>query len=114
AYNGTVWVSNIKAGTAPYSTALHLSSVDDVRFSELPSGKIQLATAGYDQTVKLLDVQSILGNKTEDVITLRGHTKWIYHITYLPQGNQLISVSEDAKVIVWYTSSEALYKALKN
>jgi WD40 repeat protein/energy-coupling factor transporter ATP-binding protein EcfA2 len=114
AYNGTVWLNNIKSTTSPYSTALHLSSVDDVRFSELPSGKIQLATAGYDQTIKLLDVQSVLGNKTEDVITLRGHTKWIYHITYLPKGNQLVSVSEDAKVIVWYTSAEALYAALKN
>ncbi|HYK44682.1 MAG TPA: hypothetical protein VEV83_05925 [Parafilimonas sp.] len=113
-YNGYVWINNLSNGYDQWHRALHLSSVNDLKFANVDNGKIQLAAASADQTIKLIDVTSILqkGGK-EDIITLRGHTKWIYALYYTPDGQWLFSTSEDDKVIAWKPTMNGLYQALQ-
>jgi WD40 repeat protein len=97
------------------SQALHLSSVNDLRFSRIDGNRLQLASAGGDQLIKLIQVDAFLrNNDNEDVLTLRGHTKWIYCLYYSPGGKYLLSGSEDAKVIGWKTSMTDLYQTLNS
>ena len=113
-YNGYVWINNLNNGYDQWHRALHLSSVNDLKFASVDNGKIQLAAASADQTIKLIDVRSILQKAgKEDIITLRGHTKWIYALYYTPDGQWLFSTSEDDKVIAWKPTMNGLYQALQ-
>lgn len=114
AYNGTVWVKDLRGNSTPYAKALHLSSVNDMKFGRTADNKVQLATASSDQTIKLIDVKDVLSNNpTEDIVTLRGHTKWIYALSYAADGS-LVSASEDYKIITWKPSTTELYKSLNS
>jgi WD40 repeat protein len=114
-YNGVIWVRDIHANNET-TLPLHKSSVNDVRLTKLNNGSVQLASAGADQAIKLIDVKQVLsGRSTEDIITLNegGHTKWVYAVWYSNDGEHLYSCSEDKKIIGWKKSMDALYKALK-
>ncbi len=115
-YDGSIWLKENKSNSTASVLAIHKSSVNDVKFNKLNSGTLQLASAGADQTVKLIDVrQSLTSKSEEDIITLNegGHTKWVYAIWYSNDGEHLYSCSEDKKIIGWKKTTEALYKALK-
>lgn len=113
-YGGNVWVRDVR-NNKENSQALHLSSVNDLRFSRIDGNRLQLASAGGDQLIKLIQVDAFLrNNDNEDVLTLRGHTKWIYCLYYSPGGKYLLSGSEDAKVIGWKTSMTDLYQTLNS
>ncbi len=114
-YNGFVWIIDKKNNRVLWSKALHISSVTDLKFKTVDGDKIQLAAAGADQTINLIDFTAILQeDSAEDIITLKGHTQWIYSLYYTPDGQWLLSSSEDNKVIAWKPTMRDLYQTLYN
>lgn len=111
-YNGNVLLYSLKTNSIAWKGALHLSNVTDLEFTGDDS-MLQLATASTDQNIKLIDINALFQkNYTENIITLKGHTKWIYALCYTPNGKWLISAGEDGKVIAWKTSTNDLYQTL--
>ena len=108
--HGIIWLRDLdkeENKTLP----LHVSSVNDLKFGEAGT-HLQLATAGADQTIKLVDVLSVFSRQNEGIIILSGHSKWIYSISYASDGNYIYSGGEDQKIIAWNTTMEGIYKAL--
>src|SRR5205085_4084688 len=69
---GSVWIIDLKNNGKRWSKPLHLTRVNDLKFAKVEHDKIQLASAGEDQTIKLIDVGSVLQNTSvEDILTLR-------------------------------------------
>src|SRR5262249_50581560 len=60
-----------------------------------PDGK-RLATAGTDQAVKLWDTAT-----GQEVLSLHGHTEWVFDVAFTPDGERLASASWDRSVRVW-------------
>jgi len=59
-----------------------------------PYGK-RLASAGYDQTVKVWDAQT-----GQEALTLKGHTSQVESVSFSPDGKRLASAG-DGTVRVW-------------
>ena len=113
-YNGSVWVMNLNDDSGIWYRALRLSGVNDLKFGTVDNNKLQLAVASADQTVRLIDVKDVLEkNNTENILTLRGHTKWVYALYYSPDGQWLFSTSEDNKVIAWKPTTYGLFLSLQ-
>jgi WD40 repeat protein len=75
---------------------------------------LQLATAGKDQSVKLIDVKAnFSGITTEDVLILKGHNLWVYALHFLSGGKYLFSVGEDQKIIGWIPTMSDIQELLK-
>ncbi|MBE9164499.1 AAA family ATPase [Tychonema sp. LEGE 06208] len=89
------------------------SKVYTVSFS--PDGKL-LATAGEDKTVKIWNIAGAgtgtpplhPGTKKKStqasgelLATLRGHSKWVFGVSFSPDGQTLASGSADATVKLW-------------
>ncbi|MBC7651660.1 MAG: hypothetical protein H7101_07925 [Deinococcales bacterium] len=110
-YDGGVWLREIKTNNT-FTQSLHLSNVSDVKFSKLSDGKLQLATASADATIRLIDVKSALSKGIEDIITLNGHNMWIYCLLYSADGKFLYSGSEDKRIFGWHTTTAGLYQTL--
>lgn len=112
--DGRVTILSRKNNSVLLSLALHQSAVNDLLFFKLANGVLKLATAGYDQTIKIISVKAAIDNDSkEDVITLRGHSKWVYDLNYHQKNNMLISTGEDKKVITWKVSMQQLVESLK-
>ena len=71
----------------------HSADVISVAFS--PDSR-RLATASYDRTMKLWDMQT-----GQDVFTLLGHTAGVVCLAFSPDGNQIVSEVVDATARVW-------------
>ncbi|MBP5975020.1 CHAT domain-containing protein [Brasilonema sp. CT11] len=82
----------------------HTFSVNSVSFS--PDGKT-LASASYDKTVKLWDV-----NTGQEVKTLNGHTHSVTSVSFSPDGKTLASASRDKTVKLWDVNSGREIKTL--
>ncbi|MBD2606302.1 CHAT domain-containing protein, partial [Scytonema hofmannii FACHB-248] len=94
-------VSNV---AAPNTLGGHANSVNDVSFS--PDGKM-LATASYDNTVKLWDTST-----KKEIKTLTGHTDAVWGVSFSPDGKMLASSSADNTVKLWDTSTKKEIKTL--
>jgi WD40 repeat protein len=111
-YDGGIYLRDLNSTKAPISFTPHASSVNDLKFSAV-NGNLQLASVSSDQTIKLMDVGAIMISKnTEDILTLRGHNKWVYGLIYSPDGKFLYTASEDKRIIGWHTSMAGIYKSL--
>jgi WD40 repeat protein len=66
-----------------------------------PGGKL-LATAGYDQEIRLWDV-----SKGERLKTLSGHNAAVFDLAFRPDGKVLASASGDRTVKLWDVASGA-------
>jgi WD40 repeat protein len=75
----------------------HSSGVDGVAFS--PDGK-RLATASWDHTAKVWDVES-----GKELLTLRGHSNGVYGVAFSPDGKHLATASSDHTAKVWDVES---------
>src|ERR1700741_572357 len=71
----------------------HSSGVDGVAFS--PDGK-RLATASWDHTAKVWDVES-----GKELLALRGHSSGVYGVAFRPDGKRLATASSDHTAKVW-------------
>ena len=71
----------------------HTSAVMGAAFS--PDGK-RLASASWDQTVKVWDAVS-----GQEMLTLKGHTNRVMGVTFSPDGKRLASAGGDHTVKVW-------------
>ena len=70
-----------------------LSSVLSVAFS--PDGKL-LATGDVDGLIRLWQVVD-----GQQLLTLKGHTGWVWAVTFSPNGKTLASGSNDSSVRLW-------------
>src|SRR5262249_36421314 len=59
-YNGSIWINDLQTNNNVWNKALHLSSVNDLKFARVGNNELQLATASADQTIKLINVTAIL------------------------------------------------------
>lgn len=112
--DGIIWITNVSSKSKPISLALHQSAISDLKFGNILGNRIQLASAGKDQSVKLIDVKAIFsGNTPEDVLILKGHNLWVYALHFLSDGKYLFSVSEDQNIIGWIPSMADIHEVLK-
>ena len=111
-YDGSVWLKNLTGDHEPVSFSLQRSAVNDIKFSTDGDGNMQLASASSDKTIKLLNVNSALNSNSEDIVTLSGHSSWVYALFYTPDGKYLFSGSEDRSVIGWHSTMSGIYHTL--
>jgi len=76
----------------------HSKSVSSVAFS--PDGKT-LASASYDNTIKVWNLQS-----EKPIATLAGHSSSVYSVAFSPDGKTLASASYDKTIKVWDLQSQ--------
>lgn len=113
-YEGGIYIKNLNSERPATGFTPHASSVNDLGF-KVVNGRLQLASASSDQTIKLIDVDAILtSNNTEDILTLRGHSKWVYCLFYTPDGRYIYTGSEDKRIIGWHSSMAGIYKSLNS
>jgi len=111
---GGIWIKNLVGPGAAVNLPLHLSAVNALAFSRNADNYVQLATAGADQMVKLVDVEATLTqNKAEDILLLKGHNLWVYALYYQTDGKYLFSASEDQKIISWIPDMSTLHDIVK-
>src|SRR5438270_7856771 len=81
---------------APDELTGHADLVYGVAFS--PDGKL-LATASFDNTVKLWDFAA-----RKELRTLTGHGKPVYSVAFSPDGATLASASQDQTIRLWHVA----------
>ena len=111
-YDGGVWLKNINNNSDPVSITLHRSAVNDLKFSKDGDGNLQLASASSDKTIKLMNVNSAMSADNEDIVTLSGHSSWVYTLFYTPDGKFIFSGSEDRSIMSWHSTMTGIYNAL--
>lgn len=83
----------------------HTGLVSGLAFS--PDGKV-LATASFDDTVKLWDFPS-----GKELRTLTGHKGPVYAVAFRPGGEMLASASQDKMIRLWNPNDGTLIRELK-
>jgi WD40 repeat protein len=112
--DGRITIASLKHDAARQTIKLHQSRVNDLKFAYVTGNKLQLASAGADNTIKLIDVESFLKTRnTEEIIVLEGHDKWVYQLFYNQDGKLLFSCGEDNKVMIWKPTMTDLYQTLQ-
>ncbi len=75
----------------------HTAAVDSVAFS--PNGK-QIASAGFDGTVRIWDIRT-----GRTIQTLEGHIRRVESVAFSPDGTRIASASADQTLKVWDAAS---------
>ena len=90
-----IW--NLATGEAELTCKGHVGIIYAASFS--PDGS-RLATAGFDQTIKVWDMTTGL-----DLLTLRGPLWSVNSVAFSPDGETIASGSSDALVQLWTAHS---------
>jgi WD40 repeat protein len=93
AYGGLAGIWDVDSGRKVATFAGHEDVLWDVAFS--PDGS-QLATGGFDSTVRLWDVESEV-----QTLVLRGHRSVVGRLAFSRDGSRLVSGAADGVVRVW-------------
>jgi len=83
----------------------HRGLVYSIAFS--PDAK-QLASASYDKTIKVWDMDT-----GRDIRTVTGHKGWVKSVVFTSDGDRLVSGGADCTVRVWDSESGALLQTLE-
>lgn len=104
-WDRTVKLWNLQDGSLAHTLSGHLLSVASVAVS--PDGQT-LATGSLDATIKLWDLPSSdggAGNPTAAqeflLQTLSGHSRGVSAVAFSPDGQTLVSASQDGTVKIW-------------
>ena len=111
-YDGSVWLKHLGSDQEARSFVLQRSAVNDLKFSKDADGNMQLATGSSDKTIKLINVNSAMSANNEDIVTLTGHSSWVYTLFYTPDGKYVFSGSEDRSIMSWHSTMSGIYNAL--
>ena len=60
----------------------------------------------YDRKVKLWDTDS-----GQELMTLSGHTDYVFSVAFSPDGKTLLSTSKDKTIRFWHAATEAEVQA---
>ena len=71
---------------------------DVTTLSFSPDGR-RLASAGFDAKIKIWDTESGL-----ELLTLSGHTSWIWKMHFSPDGRRILSCGRDKTLRIWDAS----------
>jgi hypothetical protein len=77
----------------------HKARINDIEFSS--DGKL-MATASFDQTVRLWDFT----NLNEEPLIFRDHDMWVWSVGFSHDGNKLFAGCVDNLIRVWPTSTD--------
>jgi energy-coupling factor transporter ATP-binding protein EcfA2 len=113
-YGGMVWFKDLESGQPESKPGLHRSAVNDLKFCDVMNGRLQLASASSDKTIKLIEVTTAHTLNTDDVITIQDHSHWVYSLFYSSDGKYLFSGSEDQLIIGRPTTMAYLHDNLLN
>jgi energy-coupling factor transporter ATP-binding protein EcfA2 len=108
---GIIWLSDISSNSKPVTIGLHQSAINDLKFGKQQGNTLELATAGADHLVKLVDVSAALSDK-KTVFTLWGHGLWVYALCFSSDGKYLFSSSEDQEILSWIPLMSDLHEEL--
>lgn len=110
----TAKVWSMKQDTPVHDFTQHEKEIYTIRWSPTGSGSanpnlpLLLATASFDTTVKLWDIE-----KGRSVHTLRGHTESVYSVAFSPNGRYVATGSFDKSLCVWRVSDGSLVRTFK-
>ena len=114
--NGKVYIASIDGENSdPTTAAMHVlnSPVTGVAFAPSKDSHL-MATASYDHLANLAITQSLLQPSSfqEDKLQLKGHDGWVHAVDFCK--DYVVTVSEDATVRIWPSSSNQMAQQLKN
>jgi small GTP-binding protein len=75
----------------------HRGAIGRCRWS--PNGRL-LASPSFDKTIRIWNVDT-----GESIVTLCGHTDWVFSVAWSPDGKQIASGSRDTKILLWDAQS---------
>ena len=98
--DGTVRLFDCKTGVLHAILEGHLSGISDFDFS--PCGK-RVCTCSDDNNLHLYELADTVNGIVQPAKVLKGHSHHVYCVCYNPQGNLVVSGSQDETIRVWNT-----------
>lgn len=112
-----IWACMVNGPVIVYKT-VDLSEINSIKAGKSGATYIsfdktgtRVAIAGSDKTITVRDIA------TKETIVLNGHTDWVRSVEFSPDGNQLVSCSDDNTVRLWerpFQNAGTIIKVLPN
>ena len=102
--NGTLRIYDIRSNSVMQPVSAHSARITDIEFS--PDGR-QLATASYDKTAKIWD----LDNLTNPPIVFNKHNAFVMSLDFSPDGRYLVTSSSESVSMLFFWPTHAQHMA---